>query len=85
VVVAGTSEFDTRALNEARKEFRAYEDRVAFTYLIKLPLRQLLAEVSNLPPRTIVLFTTLFQDGKGEPFVPHDVLERLSGVANAPI
>jgi hypothetical protein len=24
-------------------------------------------EVSNLPPQTIVVFTTLFQDGVGEP------------------
>jgi PAS domain-containing protein len=85
VVVAGTSEFDTRLLQEARKEFRAYEGRIDFTYLTKLPLRQLLIEVSKLPPRTIVLFTTLFQDGTGEPFVPHDVVERLSAAANAPI
>ena len=85
VVVAGTSQFDTRVLQEAKKELRAYEDRVAITYLTELPLRQLLKEVSQLPPRTIVLFTTFFQDGAGEPFVPHDVLERISAAANAPM
>jgi PAS domain S-box-containing protein len=85
VVVAGTSEFDTRLLQEAKKQLRPYEDRIAFTYLSQLSLPQLLSEVSKLPPRTIVLFTTLFQDGTGEPFVPHDVVERLSAVANAPV
>ena len=85
VVVAGTSEFDARVLQDARKEFRAYEDRIAFTYLTGLSLQQLLKKVSKLPPRTIVLFTTLFQDGAGEPFVPHEVVERLSAAANAPI
>src|SRR5947207_1526439 len=85
VVVAGTSEFDTRLLNQAREEFRAYENRVAFTYLTTLSLPNLLTEVSRLPPRTIVLFTTLFQDGAGESFVTHDVAERISATANAPV
>jgi PAS domain S-box-containing protein len=85
VVVAGTSKFDTSVLEEARKELQAYEGRVAITYLTQLPMQQLLLEVSKLPPRTILLFTTFFQDGTGEPFVPHDVVNRLSTVANAPI
>ena len=85
VVVAGTSEFDTRLLNQAREEFSGYEDRVAFTYPTSLSLANLLAELSRLPPRTIVLFTTLFQDGAGETFVPHDVVERVSAITNAPV
>ena len=73
-VVGGTSEFDTRLLKEAREEFHVYEDRLAFTYLTTLPLQQLLTELSQLPPQTIVLFTTFFRDGAGEAFVPHDVV-----------
>ena len=84
-VVAGTSEFDKRLLDQARNEFRVYEDRVAFTYLTASPLRQILTELSQLPPRTIVLFTSLFQDGAGEAFVPHDVAQRVSAAANAPV
>ena len=85
VVVAGTSEFDARVLRDARNEFRAYEDRVEFTYMTGLPIQTLLPQASRLPPRTIMLFTTFFQDGTGAPFVPHDVVERLSAVANATI
>jgi hypothetical protein len=85
VVVAGTSEFDTGLVEAARSELRNYEDRLAFTYLTALPLPKLLAELSQLPPHTIVLYTTLFQDGAGEPFVPHDVAERISAAANAPV
>jgi hypothetical protein len=48
-------------------------------------MENLLAEVSRLPPRTIVLFTTLFQDGAGESFVPHEVVERVAAIANAPV
>ena len=32
-----------------------------------------------------MLFTTLFQDGAGETFVPHDVVERVSAITNAPV
>ena len=84
VVVAGTSKFDTKLLEEAKKEFRVYEDRLAFRYLTTLPLQNLLVELSQLLPRTIVLYTTLFRDGAGESFVPHEVVERISAAANAP-
>jgi signal transduction histidine kinase len=85
VVVSGTSDFDTRLLAQAQGEFRPYENRVSFTYLSELPLEQLLARLSQLPPRDIVLFTTLFQDGIGQPFVPHEVVERVSNAASVPV
>jgi signal transduction histidine kinase len=84
-VVAGTSEFDRRLLDQARNEFRVYEDRVALTYLTAVPLQQIITELSQLPPRTIVMFSTLFQDGAGEAFVTHDVAQRVSAAANAPV
>ena len=85
VVVSGTSEFDTELLAEAQKEFRSYENRVSFTYLSELPLEQLLTTLSRLRPRDIVLFVTFFQDGTGHPFVPHEVVERVSGAASVPV
>jgi signal transduction histidine kinase len=84
-VVAGTSEFDTRLLDQARKQFGAYESRLAFTYLTTAPLKQLLANLAGLPPQTVVLFTTLFQDGAGESFVPHNVVPLVSAAASAPV
>jgi signal transduction histidine kinase len=85
VVVSGTSEFDTSLLSDAQEEFRPYEKRVSFTYLSKLPLKQVLERVSQLPARNLVLFITMFQDGAGQPFVPHDVVERVSSVASVPV
>jgi signal transduction histidine kinase len=83
--VAGTSEFDGALLRQAREELREYEERLEFTYLTSLPLRELLARLSQLPPRTLVLYSTLFRDGAGEPFVPHEVVERVAATANAPV
>ena len=85
VFVAGTSAFDTQLAELARKELRVFEDRLAFTYLTTLPLRELLTRLSQLPPRTIVLYSSVFRDGAGEPFVPHDVAERVATAANAPV
>jgi signal transduction histidine kinase len=85
VVVAGTSEFDTRLLNWARQDFSAYESQLTFTYLTTLPLQKLLTELSGLPPHTIVLITTLFRDGAGESFVPHNVVPLVSDAASAPL
>jgi hypothetical protein len=85
VVVAGNSDFDRRLLDQARQEFTAYEGRISFTYLTTLPMAELLMSLSQLPPHTIVLFTTLFQDGAGTAFVPHDAVQRVSAAANAPV
>jgi PAS domain S-box-containing protein len=85
VFVGGTSEFDARLVEQARGEFRSYEERLAFTYLTRLPLPELLAALANLPPHTIVLYSTLFRDGAGEAFVPHEVAQRISAAANVPV
>ena len=38
VVVSGTSEFDTRLVDQAKAEFHSFEDRLTFTYLSALPM-----------------------------------------------
>jgi signal transduction histidine kinase len=86
VVVAGSSDFDTRLLLQAQEEFRPYEKRVSFTYhLVELSLKELLSTLPLLPSRDIVLFLTLFQDGIGQPFNSYQVVERVSGAASVPV
>ena len=46
VVVGGTSAFDRHLMAQARSEFQQFEQRVAFEYLIDLPMADLLAAVS---------------------------------------
>ena len=85
VVVGGTSQFDERLLEAARRELRPYENRLSFSYLTTLPLEETLKRVSDLPQQTIILYTTIFQDGAGAPFVPHDVVRRISTAARVPV
>ncbi|MDE5455432.1 GHKL domain-containing protein [Bradyrhizobium sp. CSA112] len=85
VVISGTSDFDQELLSQAKNDFRPYENRISFTYLSDLSLEQLLPKLSQLPSRDIVLIITVFQDGSGQPFVPHEVVERVSGAASVPL
>ena len=85
VVVAGTSEYDAQVLGEAREQFKPFEKRFAFTYLTNLPLAELLSRLSQLPPKTVVLYTSIFRDGAGQPHEPYDVVGRISASANAPV
>jgi signal transduction histidine kinase len=85
VYVAGTSEFDRRLSAQARAELAPFGDRVELTYLTDLPFDALLAALSTLRPGTVVLYSTLFRDGAGQTFVPHDAAKRISEAANSPV
>ena len=85
IFIAGTSTFDKYLLEQAAQELKAYEDRLKFTYLTDLPLNTILREVSQLPPNTIILCSTVFRDGAGATYVPHDVVSRISQTANVPM
>lgn len=85
VLVSGSAEFDRRIAGQAIAELRAYEGRFELVFPAAQRLEDLLAEVSRLPPNTVVLYTTMFRDGTGAPWIPHEVAERLSAAANAPV
>ena len=84
-VVGGTSAFDRQLQSAARQQLREFEGRVRVEYLTDLPLGSLLERVSSLPPSSAVLYTTMFADGAGRTFVPHNVVSQLSAAANAPV
>jgi PAS domain S-box-containing protein len=85
VFVAGSSEFDRRLLTQARDELAAFDDRLAITWLTDQSLPDVLARVGQLPPRTVVLYSTMFRDEAGTAMVPHEVAARIATAANAPV
>jgi signal transduction histidine kinase len=84
-VVGGTSAFDRHLQESAQREFQPYERRVAIHYLTDLGAGDLLAAVSRLPANSAVLYLSMFRDGAGNAFVPHEVAARLSAAAAAPV
>ena len=83
-IVAGSSAYDQYYVRSAREEFTPYEDRLTFTYLSGLPMRELLGRVTTLPPHSIILYMSVTQDGEGRLFLPQEMLESVSTAANAP-
>lgn len=84
-VVGGTSTFDRHLLAIAQRDLKPYESRVAVTYLVGLSMDALLKAVSTLPAHSVILFTTVFTDGAGRGFVPHEALSSVATAANAPV
>lgn len=83
--VSGASDFDVRLREQARREFNAIEGSLDVTYLSELPMNELLATLESLPPRTVVLYSTLFLDGEGRAFVPHEALTQIVAASRAPV
>jgi len=84
-VVCGKSEFDKFYEQIARRQFQAYEGRVPFTYVTPMLLDDLLNEAGHLPEGSIIYFVSFFEDGAGNKYIPHDVLDKLSPAANVPL
>jgi signal transduction histidine kinase len=85
LLVAGGSEFDRRLVDQARAEFQTASPAAHVEYLVGLPMSDLLDTLEHITPRTIVLYSTMFADGTGRPFVPHEAAEQLAHRANAPV
>ncbi len=85
VVVAGKGKMDLEWALRAKTIFAPYRDRLDFTYLTGLKLEDLNQRVAALPPRSIIYYIHVFQDGAGKACFPANVLESLAKHANAPI
>ena len=84
-VVGGTSQFDQQIQGIARQDLQPYQDRVRITWLTGLPMEKLLGSLSALPAGSAVYYLTLFADGAGRTYSPHEALSRITAVANAPV
>ena len=83
--IAGTSPFNRYWTEEARRELREFEGRVAITYLTELPMEELRSQVARLPANSIILYLHLFRDGAGMSFQPQEAVSLIAEKANAPI
>jgi signal transduction histidine kinase len=83
-VVGGTSDFDRHLQAVARREFQRFEPRISLTYLTDLSMADLLKAV-RVPAHSVILYLSLFRDGTGQTFVPHEVASRISAAAAAPV
>ena len=83
-VVSGAAAFDRKLEALARRDLRGF-DGLTITYLAALPMDDLLKRLASLPPHSLILYTTIFADGAGRAFVPHDAVSLIADTANAPV
>lgn len=83
-VIAGTSETERFMETRVHQAFREYVGRATFTSLSNLGFDAILSRLADLPPKSIVLFLTLFQDGEGKA-PPVNALPLISRASNVPV
>ncbi len=85
VVVFGASALENFWVNECRREFQSFTNRVEFTWFNELPLEQILKRCAALPPHSFILHELFVVDAAGVPCEKNEALRRLHQVANAPL
>jgi len=68
-----------------QQQLRGSKPPVAIEYALDLPMEQLLARASTLPPHSAILYLAVAEDGSGHRFLPTDALALIHETANAPI
>jgi signal transduction histidine kinase len=84
-IIGGTSRFDRQMQTLARRHLEPFGKRAHLTWLTGLAMEELLKKLSALPAQSVVYYLTLFADGAGQTFSPHEALARITSVANAPV
>lgn len=85
VVVTGTTTLEKFWLNEFQKGISGFNREVTFTYLTDLPMDEILKQVANLPPHTVIFYTYFFLDASGRFFYPEEALDRITSSSHAPV
>ena len=84
-VVVGASLVEQYWLEELKRDLAPYQTKLGIIYLTAQPMDDLLKQVSELPPHTIVLSTFFFEDGTGQFFAPEEALDLITRSANVPV
>jgi signal transduction histidine kinase len=85
VVIGGTAPLDQVHLGRAEAAARAFAGRVEFDFWTQRSVPEMQKDVAILPPRTVILFTSVFRDAAGVIFFPEQVLSLLAPVASVPV
>ncbi len=83
-VVGGTSTFDRYLQTFVRRDLQPFEGRVDINYLFGLSMEEWLKRLSSLPAQSVILYVTVFSDGTGRGFIPHQAVSEIAAAANAP-
>jgi signal transduction histidine kinase len=85
VVIGGTALPDHLLRERVRVASRSFERRVAIDFWDNVTIEQVHQAVPNMPPGSVILFSEMFQDAAGQPFVSSEVGRWIGHWANVPV
>jgi len=85
VLISGVFENDHARSVALRDALEAMQPKVEFIDLTGLSLGDIFLRCQNLPPDTVIFYSTLFVDGKGRSYVPRMVLRAIAAQTDRPI
>ena len=83
--VVGVSEWEQFLRRTSEADLQRFAGRVTIKYLEQMEFPELLTRVSQLPPRSIVLYQEFNKDPSGRVYLPPQVCSQLSVSANVPV
>src|SRR5688572_14522174 len=85
VVISGASPQNKLVLERMQADFRPYESRAEFSYLIGETIEELKRQLAALDKRSIVIFASLSTDKIGNNYIEPEALSMLAPASGAPI
>src|SRR5688572_18217875 len=85
VVISGSSPQNMVVLEQAKADFRLYEDRMEFTYLAGEPIQEMKRQLATLDKTSIVIFTSFSSDKASNYYNGPEVVSMLAPASAAPI
>ncbi len=84
-VVAGAAGFDQAWIDTARETLAGLSDRFDIHYIFDRPFADVVAELSQVAPDSIVLALSFFEDSDGRRFIPVEAARAFAAASPAPI
>ena len=85
MVVVGSSQIEQFWLQETKRDFARFGDRLQFIWTNELSFAEIVERSRTMPADSAIFFAILAVDGKGEPRVDGSTLAELHAVANVPM
>ena len=84
-VVAGAGSYDSRWLEDARRDLEPYSQRYAIKYIVGHNYETALEEIKRISKDTIVVMSFFFNDGAGKSYSSPEVAADVARVSPAPV
>ncbi|MBI5897003.1 MAG: PAS domain-containing protein [Desulfobacterales bacterium] len=84
-VIMGTSQLENFWVDECRKAFAPFSNRVHFEYLDQLSFEEIQRSVAGLPSDTAIFYGLMIMDKAGVLFDPAEALKAVIAEAKAPV